>query len=310
MRMRVAVPDAHVSPAVIDAALEAVTRLDESMIRSGDSPTSHQAIAAGAVWRPEPYGEEHFDHGAEIAARGWGDCDDWAPLHAATLRADGTDPGAVARVVPSGPDLYHAIVQRSDGSIEDPSVSAGMKAKRVGGVDDVSIHIIAHDPHDGRIYEGSLFPATSPLSARPGPAMAVRPVAQGLYQARCDLPIVGSSLVHVRRVDTYQPRVKRIGFVPYAWSSTELGPHPAAALVGAILGAILCGDASESSAVIDRLKCIAAQALLCGMHESQVIAALAMHVPQGTPDPMALAAAVVHAVQAPLTEIVGRCRGA
>src|SRR5579863_5096688 len=136
MRIRIAVPEAFADPNVIDAALEAVTRLDESMIRHGQSPTSHQLITSGAVWRPENMGDEHFDHGGTIATRGWGDCDDWAPLHAATLRASGEDPGAIARVVPSGPSTYDAIVQRTDGSIEDPSIAAGMKPARVGGIDD------------------------------------------------------------------------------------------------------------------------------------------------------------------------------
>src|SRR5208282_6915953 len=126
MRIRIAVPEEHVDPSVIDAALEAVTRLDESMIRKGQSMTSHDLVDAGAVWKPEPPGDEHFDHGGTIAARGWGDCDDWAPLHAATLRANGDDPGARAIIVPSGKHNWHAIVKRSDGSTDDPSADAGM----------------------------------------------------------------------------------------------------------------------------------------------------------------------------------------
>ena len=89
MRIRVAVPDQHVDPHVINAALETVTRLDESMIRQGTSPTSDALVQAGAIWHPEPPGDEHFDHGGTIAARGAGDCDDWAPLDAATRRLRG-----------------------------------------------------------------------------------------------------------------------------------------------------------------------------------------------------------------------------
>src|SRR5260370_17349938 len=126
MRVRVAVAEEHVTADVIDPVLEAVTRLNEHMITSGQTPTSHELIRSGAIWRPEPMGDEHFDHGATIAARGWGDCDDWAPLHAATLRTSGEDPGATARVIPSGPNTFHAIVQRTDGSIDDPSEAAAM----------------------------------------------------------------------------------------------------------------------------------------------------------------------------------------
>ena len=65
MRIRVSVPEEHVSPTVVNAALEAVTRLDEQLIRSGQSPTASQLIANGAKWRPEPPGDECFDHGQD-----------------------------------------------------------------------------------------------------------------------------------------------------------------------------------------------------------------------------------------------------
>src|SRR5437899_3720477 len=110
MRLRIAVPEQHVEPNVIDAALEAVTRLDEHMIRSGSVPT-FDAAHTQVKWRPENMGDEHFDHAETVLKRGWGDCDDLAPWKAATLRATGEDPGAVARVVPTGPNTFHALVQ-------------------------------------------------------------------------------------------------------------------------------------------------------------------------------------------------------
>lgn len=134
MRIQIAVPEKHVSKPVLDAALEAVTRLNEQMIRAGDSPTSLQLLDAGAIWKPEPPGQEHFDHGARIAARGDGDCDDWAPLHAATLRVTGRDPGAIAEVRKSGPKRWHATTTRSDGREDDPSLKAGMPGPRNPGI--------------------------------------------------------------------------------------------------------------------------------------------------------------------------------
>ena len=125
MRIQVAVPEDHVKKPVLDAALEAVTRLNESMLRSGDTPTDLQLIRQGARWKPEPPGQEHFDHGGRIAARGDGDCDDWAPLRAARLRVTGEDPGAIAEVRKTGPKRWHATVTRSDGSEDDPSIDAG-----------------------------------------------------------------------------------------------------------------------------------------------------------------------------------------
>lgn len=186
MRIVVAVPEAHVSKPVLDGALEAVTRLNESLIKAGAVPTSDQLLESGAVWKPEKPGDEHFDHGGLIAKRGHGDCDDWAPLAAASMRASGEDPGARAVVRRSGPKRWHAIVQRSDGSIYDPSLDAGM-------------------PGPGRAVGvvGSCLPSMRPREALgpPGvhgayvntPQLALRPIADRhgqieSWQARADLP--------------------------------------------------------------------------------------------------------------------------
>lgn len=284
MRIKVGVPDEHVTPEVIDPVLEAVTRLNEHMLRTGQTPTSHELIAAGARWRPENLGDEHFDHGGTIASRGWGDCDDWAPLHAATLRATGQDPGAIARVLPSGPNTFHAIVQKSDGSVEDPSVAAGMRPIQgpavIGG--DGSMQVYACDPHDGRIYQGALAPTVGPLSVHCGPGIAVRGchvIGGGyLYEARVDMPIDGSRLVRVRsyRRRTPHHHHHRVvgGHIPYTLSASHLAGTPADALHGAILGAIYCGDASEMTSSVDRYKLLALQSAMAGMSPGQVHAAL------------------------------------
>jgi len=283
MRVRLSVPDAHADPHVINAILEGVTRLDESLIRSGQSPTSRELVAAGAIWRPEPPGDEHFDHGGTIAQRGWGDCDDWAPLHAATLRASGEDPGAKAIVVPSGPDTYHAIVERSDGSLDDPSVAAGMKPIRNGKVEGAEgIHILACDPHDPSVvYAGSLLPTTSPMSLHCGPTFNVRQV-QGAWQARADLPLVGSPLVGVRHRRHSRRHVRGL---PYALSVTAHGPEPAAALEAACRGAVLCGDAAELHTAPDRCKLLALQGMLCGMHPYDAHAAIVGQLTSSGCDP-------------------------
>jgi hypothetical protein len=274
MRIKIAVPEAFVSPPVVDAALEAVTRLDEHLIRSGQSPTSHALVKRGAVWRPEDPGDEHFDHGGTIAQRGWGDCDDWAPLHAATLRASGEDTGAVARVIPSGPSTYHAIVQRSDGSIDDPSIAAGMKPlnHRVSGA---AIEVHALDPHDGRVYQGQLLPAVAPLSGHCGPGFHVRGVTVvgygNFYEARCDVPMGGSPLMTVVGRRSHHRHVQR---VPYGFSVTAFGASPIGALSDAMCGAIVLGDAAEMNTSLDRYKLLAVQAAMSGASPGQVREAL------------------------------------
>ena len=118
MDLSVAVPEAKVSKEVLEPALESVTRLNERMIEKGEVPTAEDAIDHDGVrWKPEPPGAERFDHAGLVMRRKWGDCDDLAPWHAASLRVTGEDHGAQAIVYPSGPGRWHAVVRRSDGSI-------------------------------------------------------------------------------------------------------------------------------------------------------------------------------------------------
>jgi hypothetical protein len=266
------VPEEHVSPSVVNAALEAVTRLDEQLISKGESPTSHQLIAQGAKWRPEPPGDECFDHGGTIATRGWGDCDDWAPLHAATLRTSGQDPGAKAIVVPSGPTTYHAIVQRSDGALEDPSIAAGMRpirTGRVGGIDGESIEILACDPHDpNRVYQGSLLPTQSPMSLHCGPNFAVRGAGSGIWEARCDVPMHGVPMASVRSGG-------RSGVAaPYALSVQAYAPHPGMAVQHAVVGALDLANATGVADASDYYKMTALHGLMCGVDPRAVHADL------------------------------------
>ena len=178
MRVKIAIPEPHVSKPVLDAGLEAVTRLDEQMIAAGEVPSFERGLRYGVKWRPEPKGDEHFDSADRVLARRMGDCDDLAPWHAASLRVSGEDPGARAVVRRSGPKRWHAVVLRSDGSIDDPSLRAGMKAG------------VAPMPHG---VMGAVVPAMIAPSAVVGgayivrPQIALRPVHDQI-QARADLP--------------------------------------------------------------------------------------------------------------------------
>lgn len=223
MRIQIAVPEAHVTKPVLDGALEAVTRLNEQMLKAGDTPTSNQLINAGAIWKPEPPGQEHFDHGALIAKRGDGDCDDWAPLHAATLRVSGEDPGARAVVRKSGPKRWHATVIRSDGSEDDPSLKAGMPgpAKVVGAL---GAWVPAMRPRVHGV--GGTYIATPHLALRP---IADRQGQVESWQARADLPW------------HWQP-----GNTPADLAMVTLHQSPVAdqAICGAVRGAFKLGCAS------------------------------------------------------------------
>ena len=134
MRIRIAVPEKHVNASILDAALEATTRANEAALKAGDAKPISPFIKAGRVrWKPEPFTDgEHFDLSRQVVERGWGDCDDLAPAYAAELRYTGRDPGARAVVRRSGPNLWHAVTLLSDGTVKDPSRSAGMQLSVTG----------------------------------------------------------------------------------------------------------------------------------------------------------------------------------
>lgn len=85
---------------------------------------------SGVRYQNEPdNGEEEFADIPTVLQRGWGDCDDLAPWRVAELRAAG-EVGASLRLtwklLPNGRKLFHVLVRRADGSIEDPSAILGM----------------------------------------------------------------------------------------------------------------------------------------------------------------------------------------
>lgn len=181
MRLAIAVPEAHVSADVLNAGLEATTRLNENLIEENEVPLFREAVHK-VRWKPEPPGDECFDHAKVVLGRGWGDCDDLASWHSASLRATGEDPRAKAVVKKSGPNRWHAVVQRSDGSIDDPSREAGMG--RTNGIMGAKLPLMMHGIPSATGVNGTFVAM---------PQLAMRPVRdhQGqveAWQARADLP--------------------------------------------------------------------------------------------------------------------------
>lgn len=246
MRIRLSLPDSHLSPDALNAALEAVTRTNESLLESGQIPTAAEGIARGVRWKPEPPGDEHFDLAPTVLGRGWGDCDDLAPWHAASLRASGKDPGARAVVVRSGPKRWHAIVQRSDGSIDDPSKAAGMGARR--GVNGAGGGIIA--PRYAPIVQ-----PLHPGLAAPRIALDVRPWRGG-YAGRVDLPL---------------------GLA--AMASCAQSPDPQQCLARALQGAAVVGSACGADPE-SLLRIAGLHDLVCGDDPERVYHSLAYQSPQ------------------------------
>lgn len=216
MRIKLAVPDQlddHERKNALNAALEAVTIADEGLITRGIVPPAAAVIKAGKVkWKPEPPGDEHFDLATTVIGRGWGDCDDLAPWHAASLRASGRDPRARAIVRKSGPERWHALVRRGDGSIEDPSRAAGM-GSRVSG------------------YEDPLAPIVLPMADERRMAIALAPGVYGSHHV-----VGGQGQQWFARLDVPSTRE------PWAWTSMAAHPNPQTALAGCIRGARIIGE--------------------------------------------------------------------
>ncbi len=244
MRINVAIPEAHVTGPVLDSALESVTRLNEAMLAKGEIPTFAKGLHHGIKWKPEPPGQEHFDHAKTVLQRKWGDCDDLAPWHAASLRHTGEDEGAQAVAHRSGPNRWHAVVQRSDGTIDDPSKRAGMGAPQ--GVVGAALPLMYPLPPPG--IDGAYIVR---------PAIAARPM-RGKVQARADLPWQWRE--HL--TDAPTP-------MDYAMTSLHTAPTASTALVGAIDGIIelakAAGGAKERD--LSRLSCLADMADGVPIHE-------------------------------------------
>jgi hypothetical protein len=186
VRLKIAIPEPHVSKPVLDAGLEAVTRLNEQMLAAGEIPTFERGLRYGIRWRPEPKGDEHFDSADKVIGRKWGDCDDLAPWHAASLRQSGEDPAAKAVVRRSGPKMWHAVVQRGDGSIDDPSKRAGMAPGVTPGVFGEGFDVVGIS---GAVCPPMIQPEYSSVVGAyiVRPQIALRPF-YGQFQARADLP--------------------------------------------------------------------------------------------------------------------------
>jgi len=237
MRVQVAIPEAHVDAPVLDAALESVTRLNESLLKTGSVPTAKEAIKKhGIRWQPEPPGEEHFDHAGTVMARGHGDCDDLAPHHAASLRHTGEDPGAKAIVYKSGPMRWHAVVQRSDGTIDDPSRWAGMGQGVSGvggypGLGSYGFDVVGVDPGEVGVLGACVPMMYGPTRSEVGafivkPQIAMTPV-RGQIQTRADLPWMWRE--HIDDPPTASD---------YAMTILHTAPTAATSLTGCLDGAV------------------------------------------------------------------------
>lgn len=119
LRVVVKVPS---DPGALEALLEGLAGLNFYMLDSnrrvgGALPALYES---GVRYEREPPGRERWLTIAELYASGIGDCEDLAAARVAELRLGGEL--ARPRVVQTPKGSYHAVVERADGTIEDPSL--------------------------------------------------------------------------------------------------------------------------------------------------------------------------------------------
>lgn len=121
MKTTINIP-AAMGASVIESALEGLARLAADECARFNLPPLYQS----GVRYVRERGTENWQTPRETLSGRFGDCEDLAAYRVGELRASGVDPGAVIAVERTGPRTMHAIVRRSDGSIEDPSRALGM----------------------------------------------------------------------------------------------------------------------------------------------------------------------------------------
>lgn len=139
MRLTIPIPR-PASRAKMLPALEALVQLneelDDELEQRGEPVVDLYEWAArtGGGYRAEPPGREDWDPAAVFMPRLWGDCEDLAGKRAADLRRAGETSARAdtyrSRVRPDGTAVWHAIVVRGDGTLEDPSALLGMPTHR------------------------------------------------------------------------------------------------------------------------------------------------------------------------------------
>ena len=106
----------------VEAAAEGLTLVNVDQMRRRVFPPLY---SSGIRYKVES--GEHWQPAAALLAARRGDCEDLAAYRAAELRVSGQDPDAAVAIYKSRPRVYHAVVKRGDGTIEDPSLRLGMK---------------------------------------------------------------------------------------------------------------------------------------------------------------------------------------
>lgn len=111
---------------IVESMLRALISADSTYLaKHPETPPLYQS---GVVYQRDQPGKEKWKTIPGVLRRGSGDCKDFASWRVAELLRRGDRARVVLRKRqrPDGSWLYHIVVQRGDGSLEDPSRILGM----------------------------------------------------------------------------------------------------------------------------------------------------------------------------------------
>ena len=112
-------------PEAIEAVAEGLVRLNVALMRFADEKGVElpPLYESGITYRREPRGREWWESAEDVAAlatKRSGDCEDLASYRAAELRYWDGELARVA-ILRTKRGTFHAVVEREDGTLEDPS---------------------------------------------------------------------------------------------------------------------------------------------------------------------------------------------
>jgi hypothetical protein len=105
--------------------LEALTLVNCVLLGEEALPPLYES---GVSYRRESRGTEHWKTAPRTFLEGHGDCEDLAAWRAAELRRAGETTAKAVPIRING-RLWHAVVWRANGDVEDPSKKLGMKGR-------------------------------------------------------------------------------------------------------------------------------------------------------------------------------------
>jgi hypothetical protein len=112
-------------PEAIEGVAEGLVRLNVALMRFADERgvSLPPLYESGIRYRREPRGREWWESAEDllgVASKLSGDCEDLAAMRAAELRYWDGEPARVV-IQRTARGTFHAVVERADGTIEDPS---------------------------------------------------------------------------------------------------------------------------------------------------------------------------------------------